>query len=285
MEVSSDVVLAAGEDSVTVTATVSDDGEPSPAKLHSWWRQVAGPEPVVFTPGIHDPAREFANPPPPGSPWSFGWTEDLSSPLSAFDTFGEFKPGVDVHGAAGSPYLGIYFNRTESDVRDGTGLFEVDEINLHPSSAGRYAVVRWTAPVTGEFMLEGYFAGRQKTTTTDAQVIHNGRTELWSDLILSLNAVSPFRLVVAVRAGETLDFQVGCGTNADWANDGTGLSVQIHPVESPLTAAFPAVGRYVLRLQRVRFGTRRLGRGRHHCPQSAEPATRGHRRSRHRSRG
>lgn len=118
-------------------------------------------------------------------------------------------------------------------------LFTPELLVLHPSDSGRRAVLRWTAPTAGTFLLNGVFTG-EDNTTTDAKILKNaaiaGEATLFSGNVIGRNSQQPFNFTVTVAAGDTIDFSVGFGTNSE-EFDSTGLAVTIgQPVTACQTA-------------------------------------------------
>jgi hypothetical protein len=105
-------------------------------------------------------------------------------------------------------------------------------LNLHPGPAGEKSVVRWTAPFFATVKIEGRFEGIDTHgTTTDVAVVKNmatsSPTTLFSDNIDFYGDKASFSFTTSVRAGDTINFVVGYGSNANHGFDSTGLSATI----------------------------------------------------------
>lgn len=105
-------------------------------------------------------------------------------------------------------------------------------LNLHPGDSGQKSVVGWTAPSSATVKIEGRFEGIDTHgTTTDVAVVKNfatsSPTTLFSDNIGFYGAKASFSFTTSVRAGDTIGFVVGYGSNANHSFDSTGLSATI----------------------------------------------------------
>jgi RHS repeat-associated protein len=104
-----------------------------------------------------------------------------------------------------------------------------DVLNLHPGPSGEKSVVRWTAPAAGTYTISGRFQGIDTAgTTTDVTILHN-TTAVFAGNINGYGNQVTFAVTRTVAAGDTIDFQVGYGSNNSYGSDSTGLSVTITP--------------------------------------------------------
>ena len=101
---------------------------------------------------------------------------------------------------------------------------------LHPGyhfAASRRAILRWTAPAAGTYLLNGTFQKISTTATTDIKILKNTTDPaLFSGNINSANYQQPFHFTVTVAPGDTIDFSLGSGGDG-YYNDSTGLAVTI----------------------------------------------------------
>lgn len=110
---------------------------------------------------------------------------------------------------------------------------------LHPGPNGEYAVLRFTAPLAGSYRISGQFWAaddNSTATTTDVWVVLNNNTvpPVYSG---SLDYLSGARFAsfscktITLRPGDTLDFQVGYGSNGSYYFDSTGLNAVIEKIK------------------------------------------------------
>jgi hypothetical protein len=132
-------------------------------------------------------------------------------------------------------------------------------LNVHPSSVGGYAVVRWTAEQAGAYDVAGGFYGISMAgarTSTDVHILKNGAS-LFDGLVEGHWANENFRvgpagaLHLQLSVGDTLDFAVGYGSNHSWGWDSTRVDAVITgnlaaPIPEPETYAMLLAGLGVL---------------------------------------
>jgi hypothetical protein len=102
---------------------------------------------------------------------------------------------------------------------------------VHPDNgANAYAVVRWTAPAPGSYLIDTVFTGKDsRGATTDVHVVVNGRELFAGDIRGGMDAptnTASYAKTVSVAAGDKIDFAVGPGGNGNIC-DSTGLAAKI----------------------------------------------------------
>lgn len=105
--------------------------------------------------------------------------------------------------------------------------WEPGQLSFHPGPVGEYSVVRFTAPVAGEYRVQASFAAIDQQTTTDVHILL-GRASLF-DAMLGVEGAprsASAERVVRLEAGDALDFVVGWG-NGSHICDSTGLDVRL----------------------------------------------------------
>ena len=190
----------------------------------------------------------------PNTGYSYGYETTLGGTLTLFSnirTDGSFNfwddTGVPLVGADATG--GLHF---------GTVVTPSEEVILHPGAQGQYAVIRYTAPVSGTYSLNGLFSGQDvKGTTTDVHILVNnlaifdqnidGYSGLSSGAAFGPSQTQSFSLMnLALLAGNTVDFAVGYGANTEYSNDSTGLQASIGiataPEPSSLALLFGSIG-------------------------------------------
>jgi hypothetical protein len=186
----------------------------------------------AFADASYSAAADFSATSNPTGVWSYGWSAQRGSAFT-LDTQRTNVGGADIwFEPRGDPVApGVFHNGTNGTVNPyGTHPFAPGQLGLHPGPYGDNAVVRWTAPAFGTFDIAATFSGMDTGgTTTDVAVLRNGG-ELFSGLVNGYQATRSFSGVVAVSAGETIDFSVGYGSNETYFGDMTGLDAVITEV-------------------------------------------------------
>jgi RHS repeat-associated protein len=239
---------------LTLHATVEDDGLPVGGTLTNTWSQVSGPGTATFRRG-YSVVGDFVVAANPSGAWSYGWTNTRGSAFIPFTVsqsayagvpgWSRLAPGPGVFPAN---YPVLAYNGTGQPISFSGATLPPDLLDLAPGPAGENAVVRWTAPSSGIFLVQGRFQAIQSDTTSDVAVLLNSETTLFDGALNHFGEVTPFIATVTLAAGDTLDFSVGWGISG-FLNDSTGLAATITPVNDASTVVtFSASGTYVLRL-------------------------------------
>jgi PKD repeat protein len=149
--------------------------------------------------------------------------------------------------ASGTTFPLLAYNNTGISIASGTFNIPPATLLLHPGAAGENSLIRFTAPATASYLVQGRFYGID-TTTTDVSILLNSSTTLLSGNITEQNAGVPFTFVKKLTAGDKLDFSVGFGNGSN-SSDSTGMQLIITQAGAPsTTATFSSPGDYVLRL-------------------------------------
>jgi hypothetical protein len=199
-------------------------------------------------PGLptYDATSDFSslsNPSPlNGGVWSYGSAASLGAAFTLYANAqtsvggGAFSNGlIDGWDAGANTPPGVFHNTSDAtQTYAGTVNQPANQLSLQP---GSYSFVRWTAPTTGEYLLQGQFASIDSSpTTTDVYIIRNygtaTQTTYFSGFITAANGTAPYNIDFVARIGDTIDLIVGPGTNAGTgetnpANDSTGLTAVI----------------------------------------------------------
>lgn len=186
-----------------------------------------------------DLAADFSIKKNPNGPWSYGYSESRGSGFKLFNTtFDQLIYGGHMI-AWQLPYNDPTFAGAEQPIVKA--LDAIDEhwsvviptgtVAMHPASGGQNSVIRWTAPATGTYKLDGAFTGRDiYGTTTDVAVLR-GTTPLFTDYVTGQNTPYPFAATMPLQKGQTIDFTVGNGQNG-YICDTTGLAASIVKINS-----------------------------------------------------
>jgi len=188
-------------------------------------------------------ANDFSSTSNPSGPWTYGWS---TNPGVDFSPYGHEAPySACLPTVIDQWYEPLtvdpvpHLSHSTSPTALTCGGFQdvvPDELLLHPGPTGEHSVLRWTAPYTGLVDVDASFVGRALGgTTTDVHVFHNG-SSLFSGNVNGTGVPTSFQLQGRyVRAGDTIDFTVGDGSNG-YLSDTTGLSASISLVNSWVAA-------------------------------------------------
>ncbi|HZD94818.1 MAG TPA: LamG-like jellyroll fold domain-containing protein, partial [Candidatus Sulfotelmatobacter sp.] len=238
-------------DPANLQGTVTDDGLPAGGTLSTFWSKAIGPGSVQFTTPSFDATSNFSGTSNPTGPWTYGSTPTRGGTFTPYAFTGQFAgmPGWfrTAQGPVATAPLLVYNNTGISVVSGGLNI-PPETLLLHPGTSGENSVLRFTAPVTGSFLVQGRFYGVD-TTTTDVSILLNSTTTLLAGNINERNFGIPFTFVRTLNAGDKLDFSVGIGSNNNNSLDSTAMQLIITQAGSSATSAtFSSPGDYILRL-------------------------------------
>src|SRR5882724_3706498 len=101
-------------------------------------------------------------------------------------------------------------------------------LQLHPGPNNEVTVVRWIAPSSARFCVQGAVAGLdQGPTTTSFYEVLNSNRILYSATIDSYRLPLLFHDVLTVSAGDTVDFAVDFGQDGNYFSDSTGIQFKV----------------------------------------------------------
>jgi hypothetical protein len=202
--------------------------------------------------GIYDVAADFSPTDNPNGVWSYGWSAALGSAFVA-DTTTANVSGLDfwegpVTAAYGLGFPLVDHNGTANPITlNGTALFEPGQLAMHPGPDGQYSVICFMAPTAGTYQVAGAFTGLDFVgpTTTDVHVLVDGMS-VFDGLVDGYQTGPSFGATLTLRAGDTVDFAVGYGTNGNYLYDTTGLTATLSSVPEPSTMILALIGSLAL---------------------------------------
>lgn len=173
--------------------------------------------------------------------YRYGYENTLGGAFTSFNTLNSngalqyFNPGPGVPIVGADPNGGTHFSSV---------VAASNEAILHPGQQGQYAILRYIAPVSGNYSVNGLFSGQDMAgTTTDVHILINGASDFDAGIsgfsgigggtASGINPSQIFSLSsLALTTGDTIDFAVGYGWNNDYTSDSTGLQATIQSVAS-----------------------------------------------------
>jgi len=215
---------------------------------------------------VYNPVTDFSIVNNPNGAWSLGTENTLGG---AFTAFSNAAPNCTAPpsgyqtwwGVGGTCITGPFVGKNATGstftlTGGGGGLVQpTDQLNLAPG-VGIFTVVRWTAPATDTYAINGFFNGIDfKPTTSDAHVFING-VDSFDATIAEFNSPHFFSFQRSLLINTTIDFIVGSGQDGSSNNDSTGFAGTIASVPEPGAAVLFVFGCGGLLALRKRKGSR-----------------------------
>jgi hypothetical protein len=133
----------------------------------------------------------------PNGQWSYGWVAEAGGKYTLY------RSQVGDGWRFDSEEPCVWINRSNQALAN----VQPGEVSQHAGSNGEHAVVRWQAPKSCTVHIKGAF-GAGDVGAVNVMVLHNA-TVLFKSIETKND--EPFDLEVAVKAGDTLDFDVSAG--------------------------------------------------------------------------
>lgn len=198
--------------------------------------------------GFFNAADDFSPTNNPNGVWSYGYSTSLGSSFILYTHNGILNnPGGSPNGLDSWNFnIGlnnpvVFHNGTSGALGiNGTATAQAGQLGLHPGPDGEYSIVRFTSPTTEAYSLSAAFSGLDfhGPTTTDVHILLNG-SSIFDGNINAFGAGPAFSQILNLHAGDTVDFEVGFGSNKNYSFDSTGLS-------ATLSTAVPEPGSFAL---------------------------------------
>ncbi len=171
----------------------------------------------------------------PNGVWSYGWSSDLTTPITLFSRTWLYDSGVleQVWDDPDNNYglVPKVSRNSGGDYDDGNVSYNAGRLALHCGVDTTYAHVIFTAPAAGKYSIAATFYAQQHNVYVDVHVLVDGKA-YFSDTITSLGESHSFAQLVQLRAGQTVDFAVGPNGVPELHPGYTGLEAvvaRIHP--------------------------------------------------------
>lgn len=206
---------------------------------------------------IFDAADDYSATSNPNGAWSYGYSTAANPGVFVtYDTTQYLVAGVNVwDSSALSDNPTVSKNMTNAAVGYSTVTWQPYQLALHPGRLGEYSIIRFTAPMSCNYDLEGSFSGIDVVgATTAVSVFLNGSAWFSDELNYNGNGnTASFLGTVTMNAGDTLDFRVGDGNNGPLF-DTTALEAVVVCIPEPSSALLGTAAVGLLALRRRRSG-------------------------------
>ena len=203
---------------------------------------IALPHPAL----AYDAAADFSSINNPNGVWNCGWSASLGGTFNldttntpAFHGLGlsgwlEGNPATDY-----APY--VIHNGTANPITYVNTTWQPGQLALNPGGSN-YAVLRWTAPSSGQYNISATFSGLSSIgASTDVHILLNG-SSIFDSAVNGSPAPTSYSGLQSLSAGDQIDFAVGFGSNGNDHEDVTGLTASIVAVPEPSTLGLMGAG-------------------------------------------
>lgn len=131
-----------------------------------------------------------------------------------------------------NPTIYGFFPYVSRNVSGGTlpVNWTVDVLQMHPSESLIPSVVRWTAPVSGTWKVQGSFVSLS-SGLTDINIYKNTSSIVSGSLSGTGSPAVTINQDIVLNAGDFLEFAVGAQGN--WGGDGVGFKATITSASTP----------------------------------------------------
>jgi hypothetical protein len=195
----------------------------------------AGEKPAV----AWDVEADFSLAANPNLDWRYGYSSTLTGTLNLYTVPANNSNGLQTWNTGVSDPCADR-NANASPVNSANITWPAHSFSLHPGPSGEFSHARWTSPRNGIYTIEATFSGFDATpTSTDVHVLING-VSVFNSLVNGYGSGSAKTYSsgpISLLCGQTVDFAVGYGSNANYHYDTTGLAAKIKYVN----AAVPGV--------------------------------------------
>jgi hypothetical protein len=198
---------------------------------------------------IFDPSSAFSLKKNPSGDWQYGYSADQSFDSAGFRLdqssdgkapIGFWHPATNqLPGPGYYPYVAFNTSKkTEYGSSNGWAA-RAGQVAMEGSNTGQYSILRFTAPVKGEYEISAGFEGIHfGLSTTDVHVLHNNQSLFDADIegyggdpafhaVEGAHSTAEYSGKVDLKKHDTIDFVVGYGKNKTHFGDTTGLFAKI----------------------------------------------------------
>jgi len=185
----------------------------------------------------YDVVKDFSFAANPNGVWSYGYITALQTPFILYtDKDDQCLPGVSFWGL----YVGpcnlmpvVAHNDTGKMFCWLTNCLPSNYLMVQPGFNGELSVVRWTAPSSGTYKVQGRVVGIDCSypTSTDLRVVRNTDKQILKITIDTCKSPVLVQSQMTFSAGDTLDVEVDWGKDGNPYGDGTAIQLRITTID------------------------------------------------------
>lgn len=180
----------------------------------------------------YDAVKDFSLASNPNGVWSYGWMPTQGVPMTLY-TWSDFEtcaPGMSYWanylGILCTAYPALGHNDTDKIICGSTWCNPVNWLSTHPGPEDEFSVIRFTAPSSGTYLLEGAVVG-EDTGGTDFHIVLNTTQYLLNIPNTGYKTQVHVQHSLTLTAGDTVDIVVGWGANHNFYGDSTGIQFKM----------------------------------------------------------
>jgi len=175
-------------------------------------------------------SNDFSSTNNPNKVWSYGFLNNQGVEFKLLNKSKNFNGSPDeiAWWIANTSNPSICKNPTDKDISFTTVSISPHSVAFHPGPNGENAVIRWTAPKNGTYLINAIAKGIDYVgpTTSEVSILHNNQM-IWNVLINNYNEPNAFSKKLLVSLGDFVDFTCEFGSNGDYYYDTTAIDITI----------------------------------------------------------
>jgi len=179
-------------------------------------------------------ANDFSSVSNPNNEWSYGFSNIRDTNYKLLNRIENFNGYSDeiVWWISNNALPSVFHNPTNKVIHFSTVSISPHSAAFHPGPNGEKAVIRWTAPDDGNYLIHAVAKGIDHVhpTTSKVSILHNNQL-IWSVLINDYNKPYSFSNKVILSLGDSIDFSCGFGSNGNYYGDSTAIDITIKKLD------------------------------------------------------
>ncbi|MCB9880672.1 MAG: hypothetical protein H6832_10355 [Planctomycetes bacterium] len=201
-----------------------------------------------------DATAEFSSTKNPNGVWSYGWSLNRGAPINVFSQRGAHCGSLMAWSNQFPQYPTVGKNEAATTYCCSTVRMPAQRMFLHPGQAGENAVLRFTAPADGSYLVEAAFGGLDFSwpTNSDVSVVVQGQAVYSAELngfdgpascsATDVRFAKTYRGVFTLTTGQAIECKAGFGQNQRYNGDSTLVDCKITRVAVSKIVGTPCAG-------------------------------------------